>query len=202
MNADAVIVGLGNPGPRYAFTRHNIGFICLDILAQDFKSKWTSAQSGLGRTLNSEITRISDWNGKSVVLLKPQTFMNLSGQSVAKLYQEHSHLRSVPLIVVHDEVDVPFGKIRAKLGGGDAGHNGLKSIRACLGHGDFYRVRLGVGRPAADSPMELADFVLQAFDKDEQDVLFKECTQGFEVIHPLISGDLQKALVAASKQAS
>ncbi len=193
MNADAVIVGLGNPGPRYAFTRHNAGFILLDILAQDFGEKFKPEKKWGAEKLEISLA------GKKVLLLKPQTFMNLSGKSVAALYQQHNHLREVPLIVVHDEADLVLGRIKIKLGGSDAGQNGLKSIRENLGHGDFYRLRMGIGRPAADARIELADYVLQTFPKSDEDLLIRSMDQGAKTLEAFLEGGLEKALAVASK---
>ena len=123
--------------------------------------------------------------------------MNLSGESLRALYLEHPHLRQKPLIVVHDEVDIAFGKIRVKLGGGDAGHNGLRSLRECLGHGDYYRVRLGVGKPE-NSNEDLRDYVLGKFTKSDQPQLHNITQRAIQIIHTLLEGDLLKAQSQAS----
>ncbi len=193
MNADAVIVGLGNPGPRYAFTRHNVGFLGLDILAQDFGVSFATNKKL--QTLETQVT----WKDRKCLLLKPQTFMNLSGQTLQSLYANNNHLREKPLIVWHDEVDIPFGQVRVKMGGGDAGHNGLKSIRSVLGHGDFYRVRMGVGRPVQGSEIELADYVLAPFAKDDQAILMGLIERSLKVTEHLLDGHLNKAQEEAAK---
>jgi PTH1 family peptidyl-tRNA hydrolase len=202
---DAVIVGLGNPGPRYAFTRHNIGFLALDVLARQLNFSFESS-SPEAKRFKADYAQTS-WAGKNVILLKPQTFMNLSGESLRMLYERRSDLRPppggqgpVPLIVLHDEADLPFGKVRVKLGGGDAGQNGLRSIRSALGHGDFYRVRLGVGRPPPESKLDLADWVLQSFSRDDEKALMEELERGLNVVEALLTKDLNAALTAASKQ--
>lgn len=195
MNADCVIVGLGNPGRQYAFTRHNIGFLLLDVLAQDFGDKFS-----LQKNLNAEALEVSSFASKRCILLKPLTFMNLSGESVQKLYQKHHHLREKPLIVVHDEVDLPLGKLRFKQGGGDAGHNGLKSIRAALGHGEFYRLRLGVGRPTEESGRPLRDYVLETFAKSEETLLGKVIDQGIQSLEAFLTQDLTAAQAVASRE--
>lgn len=187
MNADAVVVGLGNPGPRYAFTRHNAGFIALDLLAQEMGASFAN-----NRKLKAEECTIA-WGSHRVLLLKPQTFMNLSGESVQALYSQYNHLREKPLIVLHDEVDIPFGQVRAKLGGGDAGHNGLKSLRQCLGHGDYYRVRIGVGKPLQGSPIPLADHVLAQFGDNERELLAKMLLRSLDITELLLNKDLEKA---------
>jgi PTH1 family peptidyl-tRNA hydrolase len=161
---NAIIVGLGNPGSRYALTRHNVGFLFLDHLAKKAGVSFSNS-----RKWKAEYAEIQ-FRSLNLFLLKPQTFMNLSGESLRALYQDQCHLKDplCRLIVAHDEVDLPFGRIRVKMGGGDAGHNGLRSLRGILGHGDFERLRLGVGRPPLGSPIELGDYVLQAFSGEEQ----------------------------------
>lgn len=193
MNADVVVVGLGNPGPRYAMTRHNVAFIALDLLARGANLSFRPAKKWKSEALDLE------WNGRKALLLKPQTFMNLSGEAVQALYAEHNHLRDKPLIVLHDEVDLPFGRIRAKKGGGDAGHNGLKSLRECLGHGEFYRVRIGVSRPVQGSPIEVGDWVLQNFTTDEQKRLPEFLMDVLDVAELLLEEKLEEAQRVAAK---
>jgi PTH1 family peptidyl-tRNA hydrolase len=162
--ADFLIVGLGNPGSRYARTRHNVGFEVLGELArrwempaakEKFRGRLTEGRTGPG--------------GARVALLQPQTFMNDSGTSVGpargSLKVELDHL-----IVVHDEIDLPFGDVRARLGGGLAGHNGLKSLRRELGSPDFQRVRVGVGRPDSTDPEIVSAHVLGRFSESDADV--------------------------------
>jgi PTH1 family peptidyl-tRNA hydrolase len=196
MKVDHVVVGLGNPGPRYAMTRHNVGFMALDLWAQNKNSHFQHGT--LGERCEAEWAIIQLGQLK-LLLLKPMTFMNLSGQSVSRLYQMHSHLRDVPLTVVHDEVDVEFGKIRVKFGGSDAGHNGLKSMREALGHGEYNRVRLGVSRPPPDSDLEVKDWVLMNFSKSDKSALIDLISHSVEVTQALVEEGLQKALNVASK---
>jgi PTH1 family peptidyl-tRNA hydrolase len=162
--ADWLLVGLGNPGPEYDRTRHNIGF----EIARELIDRWSlpkpkSRYRGLlseGRT---------DPGGPRVAVLLPQTYMNEAGQSVGPA---RGALRT-PLdrvLVVHDEIDLPFGEIRTRLGGGLAGHNGLKSIRTGLGSPDFARVRVGVGRPPTTDPDRVAAYVLGRFREPAADV--------------------------------
>ncbi|MCU0658021.1 MAG: aminoacyl-tRNA hydrolase [Polyangiaceae bacterium] len=154
-----LVVGLGNPGPRYADTRHNFGFLVVDALAarlgaEPFRDKF-SAEVARARSGSEEL-----------ILLKPQTFMNLSGQSV----QPAAAFFKIPVarvLVLHDELDLPFGELRLKQGGGHAGHNGLRSLIERLGSPDFPRLRLGIGRPTA-SFREVADYVLARFEADER----------------------------------
>ena len=155
-----LVVGLGNPGPAYARTRHNVGYMTVDDLARRAGAKWKKA-----RFVRAEVATISLGNAE-VMLAKPLTYMNLSGDAVAPLVRS----RRVALdhvIVVHDEIDLATGGLRIKLGGGDNGHNGLRSIRARLGSGDFYRVRLGVSRPAGDR--DPVDWVLGKFRASESE---------------------------------
>ncbi len=155
-----LIVGLGNPGKKYSGNRHNAGFMTADSLRDreglpDYKEKVSGVWS---RGLVF---------GHEVVLLKPMTFMNLSGDSVQPA-SAFFKVAPAEIIVVHDELDVPFGEVRLKMGGGHAGHNGLRSLIERLGTPDFARVRVGVGRPPPDFKGDVADFVLQDFDAVER----------------------------------
>jgi PTH1 family peptidyl-tRNA hydrolase len=158
-----LVVGLGNPGKKYAGNRHNAGFLAVEELRRreaipDFKEKfsgvWTKGEVG----------------GKPVALLEPMTYMNLSGGSVQPAA---AFLKAEPadIIVLHDELDLPFGDVRLKVGGGHAGHNGLRSIIERLGTPDFIRVRVGIGRPPPGFRGEVADYVLQDFDPSERSEL-------------------------------
>ncbi|MGV3665996.1 MAG: aminoacyl-tRNA hydrolase [Leptospira bouyouniensis] len=156
-----LVVGLGNPGEKYKNTRHNIGFMILDVLANQFGVTFKDVKK------YAETTHT--WEGDKIHLLKPLEFMNLSGkatQTLAKLYK----IPPSQILVVQDEVDLPFGKIKNKIGGGTAGHNGLKDIVAKLGSQDFHRLRFGVGKPEKGG-MEVADFVLQNFNAEERSQL-------------------------------
>ena len=152
-----LVVGLGNPGKKYENNRHNVGFVAVDQLHRseptfsDFKEKFSGVYA----------------KSDDLALLKPMTFMNLSGDS---LQPAAAFLKVEPanIIVLHDELDLPFGDVRIKLGGGHAGHNGLRSIITRLGTPDFIRVRIGVGRPPPDFKGDVADFVLQSFDPVER----------------------------------
>lgn len=160
-----LVVGLGNPGPTYVGTRHNIGFMVADELATRAGVKWGKAR-GARAEVASATFGSSGWGVVAatdvvkVVLAKPMTFMNNSGDAVAPLVRANrTSLDKV--IVVHDEIDLDVGGLRAKFGGGDNGHNGLRSIRARLGSGDFYRVRIGVSRPPGNR--DPIDWVLGRF---------------------------------------
>jgi len=161
---DWLIVGLGNPGSEYAGTRHNIGF----EVAERLRVRWD-----LGKPKSKYRGLISDGRtgpgGPRVAILMPQTYMNDAGTSVGPARGE---LRVEPdrVLVIHDEIDLPFGEIRSRLGGGLAGHNGLKSVRQALGTPDFQRVRIGVGRPPTTDPDRVAAYVLGKFREPKQDV--------------------------------
>jgi peptidyl-tRNA hydrolase, PTH1 family len=168
LNVDAIVVGLGNPGARYKFTRHNVGFMALDLIVKGLGLSFSS--SGVASKIQAEICE-ANFADKKILFIKPQTFMNLSGETLQKLFQLHGHLREKEIIVLHDEVDISFGEIRIKKGGGDAGHNGLKSLREKLGNGDSVRIRMGVGRAPAGWNMSVADWVLLAYSKDDDQKL-------------------------------
>ncbi|MGI8702679.1 MAG: aminoacyl-tRNA hydrolase [Nocardioidaceae bacterium] len=157
-----VVAGLGNPGPAYAATRHNVGYLVVDELLARAGSSLRPDRSG--RALAAE-GRLGDPGGPRAVLVRSRGYMNVSGGPVAAVlaYYKVQHDR---LIVVHDELDIPFGELRVKLGGGDNGHNGLRSIRDALGDGEYYRVRVGIGRPPGRQ--DAADYVLQPWDRTEQ----------------------------------
>jgi PTH1 family peptidyl-tRNA hydrolase len=151
---DVLVVGLGNPGPEYASTRHNLGFMVTDRLAEQWSVSWRSKFSG-----RLAEARDGDLRG---ALLQPQTFMNLSGRSVAAAMRFYK-LKPDALVVVHDEIDLPLGDVRAKFAGGLAGHNGLRSLRESLGTAEFARVRIGVGRPERGEQIPVADWLLRPF---------------------------------------
>jgi peptidyl-tRNA hydrolase, PTH1 family len=158
-----LVVGLGNPGSKYAETRHNAGFEACDLLA-------SRASADAFREKFSGLTARGRFGAEEVVFLKPTTFMNLSGQSV----QPAAAFLKVPVervIVVYDEIDLPFGEVRIKKGGGHGGHNGIRSLLERLGSPEFLRVRIGIGRPPAGFRGDVADYVLMRFDADEKPVL-------------------------------
>jgi peptidyl-tRNA hydrolase, PTH1 family len=151
-----LIVGLGNPGSKYTWTRHNAGFMVLDAL---------SRSHGIAVTRKSFSGLIGEgsFGTQRLVLLKPQTFMNLSGRSVQEAMQFYK-ISGSDLLVVHDDLDIPFGKVKLKEGGGHGGHNGLRSLQQHLGGGQFARLRVGIGRPVHG---DAADYVLSPFSKEE-----------------------------------
>jgi peptidyl-tRNA hydrolase, PTH1 family len=159
-NFEALVIGLGNPGPGYAGNRHNIGQQVLDALALAAKAKFKSHKSGA----SVAETRLSS-SGPRVLLAKSNGFMNLSGNPTQSLLKYYG-LELNQLVVIHDELDIQFGDIRVKFDGGHAGHNGLRDIIAKLGGGAFHRVRFGIGRPAVGGVV--ADYVLQNFNASEK----------------------------------
>jgi PTH1 family peptidyl-tRNA hydrolase len=167
---DWLIVGLGNPGAQYAGTPHNVGFEVANRLAARWDlGKPKSKYRGLITEGRAGLPGISSSPAARFAILLPQTYMNDSGRSVGpargELKVEPDHI-----IVLHDEIDRPFGEVRARLGGGLAGHNGLKSIKAALGTADFQRVRIGVGRPDSTDPEQVAAYVLGKFREPKADV--------------------------------
>lgn len=182
-----LIVGLGNPGTKYAGNRHNIGFMALDRIASDHGfSPWRSKFQG----------QVSEgrFGSDKVILLKPETFMNLSGQSVGEAMRFHK-LDPPDVIVFHDEIDLAPAKVRVKTGGGHAGHNGLRSIHAHIGP-DYDRVRLGVGHPGHKDAVP--GYVLRDFAKADQDWLDDELRGISDGIDQLVAGDSGKFLNAVA----
>jgi peptidyl-tRNA hydrolase, PTH1 family len=181
-----IIVGLGNPGPEYANTRHNAGQMVIALLAERmgarFKANRTRCDIAEGRLA-----------GQVVTLARPRSYMNLSGGPVGALAAFYK-LPAERVVVVHDELDVPFGNVRLKLGGGSGGHNGLRSITAALGTPDYYRVRFGIGRPPGR--MDPADYVLREFAAAERKSLPLEIDRCADAVEALIS----KGLVAAQNE--
>lgn len=151
---ELLVAGLGNPGREYAATRHNVGFMVCDELARRHDGRFRFKFSG-------ELSELRI-DGHRVALLKPQTYMNESGRSVQAAVRFFK-VEPASLLVVHDEVDLEPGRLQARLGGGLAGHNGLRSVAAALGTPEFARLRIGVGRPERGDPRPVADFVLSAF---------------------------------------
>ena len=177
-----LVVGLGNPGAEYAGNRHNIGFMVADLLAEriggKFKAHKSRAQVVEGRL-----------SGQRVVLAKPMSFMNLSGGPVVAL-RDFYKLTPERLVVIHDELDVEYAGLRLKRGGGDNGHNGLKSITKSLGP-DYFRVRAGIGRPPGR--MEVADFVLRDFSSSERKELPWFVDRAADAVEALVPEGLERA---------
>ncbi|WP_072807019.1 aminoacyl-tRNA hydrolase [Rhodococcoides yunnanense] len=180
----ALIVGLGNPGPQYETTRHNAGFLVADVLAARIGAKFSSHKKS-----NSDVVqaRLAD---RPVVVAKPRTFMNLSGQPVAALARFFS-VEPANIVVVHDELDLEFGTIRLKLGGGEGGHNGLRSVSQHLSTKDYLRVRVGVGRPPGR--MDPASYVLKPFSAAERKDLGVICEEAADAAELLLRAGLEAA---------
>ena len=185
-----LVVGLGNPGPTYARTRHNAGYLVTDLLAERMSGTWKSHKSGRAQVGEGRLGGMPGLPGPRVVLGRPRSYMNESGGPVSTLL---SFYRISPerLVVVHDEVDIPLGELRLKYGGGDNGHNGLKSLRRSLSTGDYYRVRFGVGRPSGRRPT--ADHVLAAFSAAERRDLDGYVDRAADAVECLIAEGLAKA---------
>jgi PTH1 family peptidyl-tRNA hydrolase len=179
-----LVVGLGNPGPKYANTRHNIGFLVIDQLADQLGIQLSQQK------FNGHYGQGSLPQGGPITLLKPQTFMNLSGKSVAPCAQFFK-ITPERMIIVHDELEFPFGVIKVKVGGGHAGHNGLKSINASLGTNAFLRLRVGIGRPQRGS---VSDYVLSAFSNDDSTWLDDLCRLAVADIIEVITQGPRKAM--------
>lgn len=181
-----MIVGLGNPGRQYQHNRHNVGFMVVDRFAQhhgiDLNIKKKKAVFGRGKCF-----------GQSVVLLKPQTFMNLSGEAVLYL-ASFLKIKTTDIIVVADDTDLPFGIIRIKSGGGSGGHNGIKSLIYSLKSEDFPRVRFGIGKPPAESEKDLFEYVLENFTPDERKYLSDGLGRVVEALNVMISKSIDEAM--------
>ena len=179
-----LVVGLGNPGPAYAGNRHNVGHLVVDELAARVGSQLSSHKSGRADVVEG---RIGGPGGPRVVLARPRCYMNESGGPVAAL----ASFYKVPVdhvVAVHDELDIPFDTLRVKLGGGDNGHNGLRSMRGALGSGDFYRVRVGIGRPPGRRAP--ADFVLSDYSASERKVLPFQVDRAADAVESLLADGL------------
>ncbi|MDD7811248.1 aminoacyl-tRNA hydrolase [Mycobacterium sp. CSUR Q5927] len=179
-----LVVGLGNPGPNYARTRHNVGFMVVDLLAERIGSgfklhKRSGADVATGRL-----------SGRAVVLARPRCYMNESGRQVGPLAKFYS-VPPAGVVVIHDDLDLDFGRIRLKQGGGEGGHNGLRSIATVLGSKEFQRVRWGIGRPPGRQ--DPAAFVLQAFGSREREEVPTICEQAADATELLIELGLEPA---------
>ena len=179
----ALVVGLGNPGPRYAGNRHNVGFMVADELARRMGGSF-KAHRGRADLLEGRLA------GKRVILAKPKTYMNESGSPVASL-RDFFKVPAEDIVVIHDELDIPFGTLRLKLGGGDNGHNGLKSITKSIGTREYHRVRVGIGRPPGRQ--DPADFVLKDFTAVERKEVPFHVDRAADAVEALLTGTLEAA---------
>ncbi len=181
-----LVVGLGNPGDEYAATRHNVGQMVIDELAKRHSIKFSSHKS---RTDVAAYKLGVGIDAHSIILAKSKSYMNESGGPIKALPSFYS-VEPVNIIVLHDELDIGFAVIRSKLAGGDNGHNGLKSLTSSFGTAEYYRVRLGIGRPMGQQ--DPADFVLKQFSKEEKKDLGEFLDRGADVVEFLINEGLEK----------
>ncbi len=177
-----LVVGLGNPGSEYAATRHNLGYLVVDELCQRFRVRLRR----LGRAnADCGTARIG---GNEVVLLRSRTYMNSSGGPV-KAGADYYGVPAERIVAIHDDLDLPLGCVRVKFGGGDGGHNGLKSMRSALGSGEYFRVRLGIDRPT--TPQPVADYVLRPFARSAAATVQDMVVTGAEATESLIEQGLE-----------
>ncbi len=187
----ALIVGLGNPGPQYEETRHNAGFWFVEAIARSQGQSFRAESKFFGDVAKVNI------GGQQVWLLKPNTYMNRSGQAVVAL----ANFYKIPLesmLVVHDELDLLPGTARLKQGGGHGGHNGLRDIVAQMGGNDFLRLRVGIGHPG--NSKQVADFVLHRASQEEQRLIDESLDRALAVVPQAVTGELQKAMNALHTQ--
>jgi peptidyl-tRNA hydrolase, PTH1 family len=181
-----LVVGLGNPGPAYAGHRHNVGYLVVEELAVRMGSPFKSHKSGRADVVEGRLGTPGT-PAPGVVLARPRCYMNESGGPVKALATFYK-VEPEQLVVIHDEIDIPFGTLRVKLGGGDNGHNGLRSLRSSLGTGDFYRVRVGVGRPPGRQ--EVADFVLSNYSAVERKELPFQVDHAADAVESILTEGL------------
>ena len=183
-----LVVGLGNPGAAYAGHRHNVGYLVLDQLAERMRSSYRAHKSGRADVVEGRLGPIGP-DTPRVVLARPRSFMNEVGGPVKAL----ATFYKVPperVVAIHDELDIAFGTLRVKLGGGDNGHNGLRSLRSSLGTGDFYRVRCGIGRPPGRQ--DVADFVLSNYSTTERKELPFQLIEAADAVESLLTEGLER----------
>ena len=179
-----MVVGLGNPSPEYANTRHNAGFMVIDLLGENLCASYWKDEAGS----KTAIVRLGE---EELVLAKPGTFMNLSGKAVKRLIESYD----VPIsevIIVHDDLDLPMGSIRAKSGGGHGGHNGLRSIKDVLGDASYLRVRVGIGRPPGRQ--DPADFVLEPMSKKTAEEFAAEIPTAAQAVMHILEHGIDDAM--------
>ncbi|MGW4033343.1 aminoacyl-tRNA hydrolase [Streptomyces sp. NPDC004838] len=187
-NAPWLIVGLGNPGPGYAANRHNVGFMVADLLAERIGGNFKRAQKAQAQVVEGRIGPPGPAN-RRVVLAKPMSYMNLSGGPVTGL-RDFYKVPTANIVAIHDELDIDYGTLRLKLGGGDNGHNGLKSMTKAMGP-DYHRVRFGIGRPPGR--MQVADFVLKDFSATERKELDYFVDRAADAVESLVTEGLERA---------
>ena len=181
-----LLVGLGNPGPEYEATRHNAGFWWIDEVARQLKASLVPERSYYGL-----VARVNRPAGP-IWLLEPMTFMNLSGKSVAALARFFK-IAPEEILVAHDELDLMPGQVKMKLGGGHAGHNGLKDIHAQLGSADYWRLRLGIGHPGVKA--EVVNYVLRKPPLEQREAIDKSVEQSLSALDLVLAGDMERAMM-------
>jgi PTH1 family peptidyl-tRNA hydrolase len=180
-----LIVGLGNPGAEYAKTRHNAGFLLVEKLVEQWQSDWAKERKFVARVAKAER------NGNKVLLCEPQTFMNLSGESVGALVNYYQ-LPLGKILVAVDDADLPFGEIRLRKSGSSGGHHGLESIEQHLASREFARLRIGIGRK--DSSRQIANYVLGKFDASENELLKKVLERATNQVETWLTSGIEKAM--------
>lgn len=183
-----LVVGLGNPGPSYAGHRHNVGYLVVAELAERMGSTFRAHKSGRAEVVEGRLAPPGA-EAPRVVLARARTYMNESGGAIKQL----ASFYKVPperIVVVHDELDLPFDTMRVKLGGGDNGHNGVRSLRSALGTGDFFRVRIGIGRPPGRQ--DVADFVLSDYSATERKALPLQVALAADAVESLLAEGLER----------
>lgn len=183
-----LVVGLGNPGPKYAGNRHNIGYLVVEELAQRLGSSFRAHKTGRAEVVEGRLGTPGT-PGPRVVLARPRSYMNEIGGPVKALATFYK-VPAERVVAVHDELDLPFDSMRVKLGGGDNGHNGLRSIRSSLGTGDFHRVRVGVGRPPGRQ--DVADFVLSDYSAQERKQVPLQVVLAADAVETLVAEGLER----------
>ncbi|GAA1760450.1 aminoacyl-tRNA hydrolase [Nocardioides hankookensis] len=183
-----LVVGLGNPGPSYAGHRHNIGYLVVDELATRMGSPFRAHKSGRADVVEGRLGAPGA-DAPRVVLMKARCYMNELGGPVKQLAGFYK-VPSERVVAIHDELDIPFDTMRVKLGGGDNGHNGLRSMRSSLGTGDFHRVRVGIGRPPGRQ--DVADFVLSNYSSAEKKILPFQVDTAADAVEVLIAEGLER----------
>ncbi|QNP72227.1 aminoacyl-tRNA hydrolase [Streptomyces roseirectus] len=183
-----LIVGLGNPGPEYAMNRHNVGFMVADLLAERMGGRFKRAGKAQAQVLEGRLGAPGP-AGRRVILAKPMSFMNLSGGPINAL-RDFYKVPLANIVAVHDELDIDYGTLRLKLGGGDNGHNGLKSMTKSMGPA-YHRVRCGIGRPPGR--MQVADFVLKDFSATERKELDWFVDRAADAVEALVTEGLERA---------
>lgn len=181
-----LIVGLGNPGDDYAGTRHNAGFLLVELLANRWQGKWT-----LEKKFQSRLARV-EWNGRKLILCQPQTYMNASGEAVGALVGYY-RVSVGKLMVMVDDADLPFGEIRLRARGSSGGHHGLESIEQRLTTQEFARLRIGIGRAASDG-RQITDYVLGKFSADETKLLEKVLARAADQVECWLTTSIENAM--------